>query len=146
MSLLKTDLRNTREGARSLRNEPSGGVSATDVQGAINELDGTISAFAGAAAIRRVTDAGDIDVTNDDGVVIVAKAVGAATQVNLDPAATFNHPIQVVDGKLDAAVNNITIVPDAVDVNGLDGLATLTINTNGGGFRLIPTELGWKIG
>lgn len=136
----------TRDSARQLRSEPSGGVTATNVQQAIDQIDTRVTDLEHDISIREVTEAGDAVMTNNDGILLINKAVGEPTDVLLDPAASFDHAIQVKDKKLDAATNNIRLVPNAVDVNGIDGLADLTINTNGGGFRLVPTELGWVIG
>lgn len=145
MSIIRTQI-GTRDSARQLRSEPNGGVTATNVQGAIDQLDVRVADLEGDIAIREVTAAGEVAVTNADGIVLINKAVGEPTVVNLAPAASFDHAIQIKDKKLDAATNNITITPDAGDAAGIDGLATLPINTNGGGFRLIPSADGWSIG
>lgn len=146
MTTVQTNLRNTREAADQIRYRPTTDVPATDVQRAIDQVGEDVATVIASANIREVNAAGAVTVTNADGIVLINKTVGAATAVNLPAASTVDHPITIKDMKLDAATNNITITPDAVDVNGIDGMANLVISNDGGAFRLIPTPFGWAIG
>lgn len=60
---------------------------------------------------RVVTESGDITMEETDEAIIVKKATGAATAVQLLTAAGRTKKLTIVDGKGDAATNNITIVP-----------------------------------
>jgi hypothetical protein len=146
MTTVRTDLRNTRDDAARLRFAPSSVVPETNVQDAIDSNGAAIADLEKGDAITEITAAGDVQVTNEYGVWLINKAVGAATVVNLDRASTFTHKVQIKDKKLDGATNNITITPHSDDVNGIDGMASVTIATDGGGFTLIPTTLGWSLG
>lgn len=95
---------------------------------------------------RVVTAAGTVTIDADDAdIVVINKTVGAATTVNLPSAASRSRPIMIVDGKGDAATNNITIVP----ISGQSIFATVDyqpkIDGNGGALILTPKEdgTGW---
>ncbi len=61
---------------------------------------------------RLITAAGAATVTSADGIVEINKTVAASTVVSVNPATlTIGAPITIKDGKGDADVNNITIVP-----------------------------------
>lgn len=55
------------------------------------------------------TSAGDVNVSTTDGLIIVNKTVGGATNVNLPLASSKVGPVKVVDWKGDAGTNNITV-------------------------------------
>lgn len=44
-----------------------------------------------------------------------------------------------------ASVNNITLIPNIEDVNGIDGQNPYVINTDFGGVNLNPARLGWAV-
>lgn len=75
------------------------------------------------------TAAGDVTVTNES-QVIVNKASGAATAVNLPDADALlvGQTIIVKDGKGDAATNNITVTPAAAGT--IDGASTYVLSQN----------------
>jgi hypothetical protein len=63
---------------------------------------------------RTVTAAGAVAISADDAEdIIINKTVGAATTVNLPDAALRTKSVRIIDGKGDAATNNITILPEA---------------------------------
>ena len=106
------------------------------------------STFVPTPNIREVTSAGDVtaDATIDD-VIVINKTVGAATTVNLPPVAgrAPNRPLKIVDGKLDAAANNITLDGDGSET--ILGIGTYVINSNGGSVEVWPRPdgAGWYI-
>lgn len=95
---------------------------------------------------RTVTAAGAVTVAADDvDIIIIQKTVGAATTVNLPAAADRTTPIEIVDGKGDAATNNITMVPDSGDTIFATVDYHAIIDSNGGTLRLRPRKdgTGW---
>lgn len=102
------------------------------------ESDATVS---GDRARRTVTAAGAITVTADDEIIIVNKTVGAATTVNVD-WSTQAKPLTIVDGKGDAAINNITIVPAPGQTQFASVNYQVVIDGNGGQVTLTPLEDG----
>lgn len=77
---------------------------------------------------RVVTAAGAVTVTATDYIVIVNKASGASTVVNLPAAGSATGQVYIIkDGKGDAASNNITLTPASGNI---DGAATYVISTN----------------
>jgi|GEM_PF-5192187 len=90
------------------------------------------------------TAAGAVTATIDDvDIIVIKKTVGEATTVNLPSAATATKAVRIVDGKYDAATNNITIVPDGVET--IMGGASYIIDSNGGSIKLTPLAdgTGW---
>lgn len=92
---------------------------------------------------RIVTVAGPVTIGPTDEIVIIKKAVGAATIVNVDWSLQ-TKPLTIVDGKPDAATHNISIVPAAgqtqygtvdyvVVIDGDGGQVTLTPLADGSG-------------
>ncbi|MBB4257299.1 hypothetical protein [Bradyrhizobium sp. CIR3A] len=95
--------------------------------------------------IQRVhTGAGTVTIETDDAdVIIVKKAVGAPTQVELpDPStSTIRKPRRIVDGKYDAATNNITITSRGTSKTIMGG-TSYVIDSNGGSIKLTPLSDG----
>lgn len=90
---------------------------------------------------RTVTSAGAVTVTSTDSdIIVVKKTVGAATTVNLPAAASRETPVRIVDGKYDAATNNITI--DANGTETIMGALTYVIDSNGASITLTPLADG----
>ena len=97
---------------------------------------------------RKVTASGAVTVTaTDAGIIVVAKTVGAATSVYLPSALLRTNSVKVVDGKGDAATNNITVIP----VSGQSIAGTIDyqwiIDSNGGSVELTPLAdgSGWVV-
>lgn len=68
---------------------------------------------------RVVTVAGAITAATTDHVIEVNKTVGAATTVNMPSCASNAGLVYIIiDGKGDAATNNITLTPTAGNING----------------------------
>lgn len=93
-----------------------------------------------------ITAAGDYTMAADDPEdIIFQKTVGAATAFALCDSALRTKTVKIVDGKSDAATNNITIsVPTGQYLYGvLNG--TTTIDGNGGSVLLTPRTdgTGW---
>ena len=92
---------------------------------------------------RVVTAAGNIVMVADEAdEVIIEKAVAAPTLFTCCDPALRTKPVRIVDGKSDAATNNIAIaVPVGKKLYGvLNG--TTTIDGNGGSLTLTPRADG----
>jgi len=99
-------------------------------------------------ATRVVTAAGDITVLATDGCIEVNKTVGAATNVNLGPAAARGGAdIEIYDRKGDADVNNITPVFDGAETcMGLTGTSFKITTVNGRvKFSPLADGSGWRL-
>lgn len=89
---------------------------------------------------------GDYSMVAADDIIIVDKAVGAPTTVNLVTATgRANRPIKIVDGKGDANTNNITI--DGLAAETIIGAANYVINFDRGSVTLypLPSGAGWYV-
>lgn len=121
----------------------NGGTGAPTAAGARANLG--ISAT---RSVRVVTASGAVTVDADtDDIIVIKKTVAASTAVNLPSAANRDdsRPIKIVDGKLDAATNNITITPNGVET--IVGLSTYVINFDAGSVELwpLPDGTAWYI-
>jgi hypothetical protein len=80
------------------------------------------SILTGSQTVQIVTAAGDVTVQPNDGLIILNKTVGAATNVILPAAANKVGRVKVVDWKNDSDVNNVTFVPNGSEkIQGLSG-------------------------
>lgn len=100
---------------------------------------------------REVNAAGSITAdAEDDDIIFVNKTVGAATAVTLPTAQdridlASSRPITIIDGKLDADTNNITINPNGSET--ILGLSSWILNSIGAWVNLSPRPdgTGWFI-
>ena len=146
MSIVRTDLGNTRESARRLRFEPSGDMTQTNVQKEIEELDGRIPPSAPNS--RTITTAGDVTLLATDVVVFFNKNAGA---VNLPTSASWaaqwiksDFVLTLVDASGAASSNNLTVTPNGAER--IDGLTSIPINTDYGVLKLKPLPAGgWAV-
>lgn len=88
------------------------------------------------------TTSGAYNVTATDYIVIVNKASGQATTVNLPGSPATGRVIVVKDGKGDAASNNITITPAAGTI---DGGASVVITSNYGSVAVVYNGTEWSV-
>ncbi len=94
------------------------------------------------ANVRVITASGAVTVAKSDYVVVVNKASGAATTVNLPASPATGRLFYIKDGKGDAGTNNITITPASGNI---DGSATDVINTNYGGALIVYNGTQWNV-
>lgn len=88
---------------------------------------------------RIVTAAGAITVTNADDVILVNKASGAATSVNMPASPMTGAQYVIKDKKGDAASNNITLIGT------FDGATNYVINTNNGKATVMWDGTEWSV-
>lgn len=137
MTQIATDLRNTIETARRIRFESSAANSATNVQDA---LSGTLGPFPSPTVVTATgaISASAVDVQVNAGAPVTLTAPLSATW-----AATggrYGSPLSIFDISGAASTNNITIAFSGGET--VDGLATLIIASDYGGFRLKPKSGG----
>lgn len=91
---------------------------------------------------RYHTAAGTVAVGVDDAdIIIVKKDVGEATPVELPDPGDATRKVRIVDGKYDAATNNITITSLGTAKTIMGG-ADYVIDSNGGSIELTPLADG----
>lgn len=91
-----------------------------------------------------LTAAGTYTVTTETSL-LVNRTVPAAANIQLPTAASRNGiPIIIKDYAGNAATYNSTILPNGAEL--IDGLASIPLNANYGGFKLYPISTGgWYI-
>lgn len=96
------------------------------------------------STIRTATTTPVTVVAASDHVVVTNLSVAGAVAVTL-PAGVNGQEFVIIDGKQDAATNNITITPNGAQT--INGAATLVINISAGGYKLKYSTTGtdWKI-
>ena len=93
------------------------------------------------AGVKVHTAAGDVTLTNE-GVCVVNKTSGAATQVTLKNPAARGVFKMVKDGKGDAATNNVTVVASSGNI---DGLASHVLRKNYGSAVFMWNGTQWNL-
>lgn len=141
MTTVRTNLGNTRESARQIRFEATGPITQLNVQKAIEQIASAPQAILPTA----VTFASSpYSVVLADTVLYIDTSGGAVT-INLQAAATrVGVPLSIKDISGNANANNVTLTPNGAET--IDGLATLAINSDFGGWRLNPRSgIGYTV-
>lgn len=99
------------------------------------------SAVNSSKVVKTLTAAGPYTALPSDEVLIVNQTAGAAFTINVDWSAR-TKPLRVVDGKGDAATNNITITPAAGQTQLASVNYSYIIDGNGGSITLTPLPNG----
>jgi hypothetical protein len=102
------------------------------------------SILTGSQTVQIVTAAGDVTVQPNDGLIILNKTAGAATNVILPAASTKIGRVKVVDWKGDADVNNVTIVPNGAET--IQGRSSWKLAAPNASIDLAPVSaLGYAV-
>lgn len=133
----------TRESARKTRFEPTGAITETNVQKAIEQtitipqsISGTSIAFA----------ASPYQVLPSDSVLYVNTS-GGPIEIDLQLSISRGGvSLTIKDVTGSAAANNITIKPNGSEtIDGYTNAEPLLVSANFGGFRLNPITSGYVI-
>ena len=108
-----------------------------DILAFVEALDASLASLTG---YRAVTAAGNVVGLASDRLLVINKTVGAATAVSTPPNPTPGQRFTVLDGKGDAATNNITI-------NGsINGGTSYVISADYGVLHLVAiSATAWRI-
>lgn len=112
------------------------GVNVLQVTGG-STLQGSLT-----VKTRSVTAAGAITVGATDYYIGANKTVGAATVVNLPATPATGRQLVIKDEKGDAATNNITLTPNAGNI---DNAATYVMNANKQSATIIYNGTQWTV-
>lgn len=100
-----------------------------------------LSAVPSIKVVRTLTAAGPYAALPTDEVLIIKQTAGAPFTVTVDWSAR-TKPLRVVDGKGDAAANNITITPTTGQTQLASVNYSYVIDGNGGSITLTPLPDG----
>lgn len=130
---------------------PIGSVDpANDVILVYNQITGvynvaTLAAFiAASSGVRVITAAGDVNVAASDGLIIMNKTVGAATNVFLPASISKIGSVKIVDWKGDSATNPITVKPNGSEIFN-DGQTSWPIQGAGASATFNPIGIGYAV-
>lgn len=140
MTIVRTDLRNTRERAKEIRFYPSAGNTATNVQDAISG-SGTSPPDITPTQINFAMSPYTILPT--DYLILVDTAGGAVTLQAGAASARSGKEVTVKDSTGHAAANNISILRAGADT--IDGLTTYPIASDFGAVLMKPTSTGYAV-
>jgi len=144
MAAITTDMRTTRESGRRIRFEPTGTITETNVQEAIEQVSDQSQNPPG--PVPTPVNASPYDVQSTDRILEVG-IPGAV--INLDPTSGrigFDLTIKDVSGAIASSGTPTTIVPDASDTGLIDGQPTLELTADYQAFTLRPSTLVWRVG
>jgi hypothetical protein len=119
-----------------------GSPTSAHLQGAVVSIVSTVgtSTGGGSISVTSVTSGSSFNITDTAGlsIYLVNKTVGSSTTAMLPATPNTNQAVVVIDGKLDAATNNITINGNGHNIiaNGASA-STAVINVNGGAYSLV---------
>jgi hypothetical protein len=133
----------TRESARRERFEPTGGITETNVQKAIEQVATTPQSINGTSV---TSTSSPYQVLQTDTAIYIDTS-GGAVEIDLQPGINrLGVPITIKDVTGHANTNNITIKPNGSDtVDGYTNANPLLVSANFGGFRLNPITGGYAI-
>lgn len=144
MAGINTDLRTTRESARRIRFEPTGLITETNVQEAIEQVSAQSQNVP--SPVPTPVNASPYTVLPTDRILEVG-IPGAV--INLGPTASrggLDLEIKDVSGAIFSSGLPSTIVPDVADTGLIDGQATLSLTADYQSFKLRPGTLVWRVG
>jgi hypothetical protein len=133
----------TRESARKTRFEPTGAITQTNVQKAIEQAISTPQSING-TSINFASS--PYPVLQSDAVLYVDTS-GGSVEIDLKPSASrAGLPLTIKDVTGNAAANNITIKPSGAEtIDGYTNANPLLVSANFGGFRLNPRTSSYTI-
>lgn len=134
----------TRESARRHRFEPTGAVTQTNVQKAIEQVATTPQAITG-TPVAFAQSPYPVKATAD--LVLYVDTSGGAVEIDLPAsAARLGLPLTIKDVTGNAASNNITIKPNGAEtIDGYTNGNPLLVSAAYGGFRLNPRTSSYTI-
>ena len=140
MTILRTNIGNTRERARQLRFEPAGAITQTNVQKAIEQVSTQPSAISSTPV---AVGQSPYTVLLTDTFLYLDTAGGSIT-INLQPAAArAGIPLVIKDVTGHGFANPVSLVPSGAET--VDSLAPYPLNADFGGVKLNPLAGGYTV-
>ena len=144
MPIVRTDLRDKRERAGEIRFYPANGVTATDVQGAIEEVAVGGGTVPPSLTPTVVTFAQSPYTILDSDYLILCATAGGAITIQTKASSTRNgREVDIKDSDGAAATNNISILRTGAET--IDGMTSYPIDTNYGAANLRPIANGYSV-
>lgn len=147
MSVVQTDLRNTRQRAKEIYYSSTGSPAAFNVQDAIDALQAEVntgSVTPPAIVARPINSVLSPYAVQPTDYLLEVDTSGGAVVVNMMAAADRNNlPITIKDVTGHATVNPISVVPVGGEL--IDTLAAYPIASDFGGYNFKPLTGGYTV-
>lgn len=147
MSIVRTDLRQTRQRAKEIYYGPTGGLGVFNVQDAIDKIQSEVntgSLTPPAIVATQVNFAQSPYTVLPTDYLIEVDTSGGAVQIQTAAGATRNNlEFTVKDINGHASTNNISVLKSGTDT--IDGLATYPIASDFGAFKFKPSPSGYTV-
>jgi len=142
MTVLRTNLHNTRDSARQIRFEPTAGITATNVQKAV-EQGGGGGGGGGPVVPTNISFSNSPYTVLSTDTFLAVDTAGGAVVIDLVAAASRSLPITIKDMTGHANTNPMSIVPNGAET--IDGLSPYSVGSDFGGVQLIPQTGGYMV-
>lgn len=147
MSVVQTDLRQTRPSARETTYSPLAPLIAYNVQNALDQLQAevtTASVTPPAIVPKQIAFAqSPYTVLPTDYLIDVDTSGGAVTINMMTSGARNNLEVTIKDTTGNASTNNISVVGSGAETS--DGLATYLIASDFGSYKFKPKTGGYQV-
>lgn len=147
MSVVKTDLRDTRQRAKEIAYYPTSTLTGRNVQDAIDQVQAAVvvnSAKPPAIVPTSISFASSpYTVLATDYLILVDTSGGAVTINMMAAAARNNLPVEIKDSTGNAAANPISVVRNGAET--IDGLTTYPMASDFVAYTFKPATGGYKV-
>lgn len=147
MTIVQTNMRNTRQSARQLAYYPVQPLTAHDVQGAIEQVQAEIVIASGtppAIVAKQIAFSDSPYTVQPTDYLVLVDTSGGSVTVNLPlAAARGNLPVEIKDASGNAQANNISIVRAGAET--IDGLTTYPIASDFDAYQFKPKTNGYTV-
>lgn len=139
MSIVKTDLRNTRERAKEIRFYPADAITATNVQDAIEQVG--VALLAPVATAVTFAMSPYIPLAAD--TLLMVDTTGGPVVISMPPSASRERDLEVKDAVGNSAVNSITVDADGAEL--IDGLGNYVLDSPYASAKFGPKTAGYYV-
>ena len=140
MSIVVTDLRNTRQRAKEIYYSPGGGPQVFTVQEAIDIIGVSPPPIPG-LPVNSASSPYPVQPTD---YLLLVDTSGGPVVINMMPAAARNNlPVTIKDVTGHATANTISVTPFGAEL--IDGLSPYPIASDFGGYNFKPLAGGYTV-
>lgn len=146
MSVVRTDLRDTRQRAKEIAYYPTSTLTGRNVQDAIDQVQaGVVANTAKPPAIvpKTITVADSPYAVQSTDYLLLVDTSGGPVTINMQAAAARSNLEVEIKDLGSASTNAISVVRSGAET--IDGLATYPINTDFAAYHFKPVTGGYRV-